>query len=285
MSGVIGMPELPEVETTCRDILNSPIMGQTITSTAVRWQRSIGEMATNEFVRRLAGRRFVDVSRRGKFIHLKLDDRQSLLVHLRMSGSLEVKLSDTSPDVHDRVIITFETHGLAFHDPRKFGRMILTDSPGKILDRLGPEPFDIALSNGGLYHVLQKKRANIKSVLLDQQTIAGIGNIYADESLFLSRIHPLRKACELTPEETQLLLQSIRSSLLQGIESRGTSLGNGEANFSSFGHSGENKTNLLVFQRTGKPCPVCNSPIEKIIVSQRSTHLCPHCQRDHNGNT
>lgn len=272
------MPELPEVETTCRDILASPIMGQPIVAIKVQWHRSIGNVDAKVFVDRLQKRKFTTIVRRGKYLHVKIDDGQSLLVHLRMSGSLHVRPTGTEADSHDRVIIVFESHELAFHDPRKFGRMVLTDTPEEILAKLGPEPFSTELSDGGFHRILLKKRGNIKSVLLDQHTIAGIGNIYADESLFLSRIHPMRAAYTLSSEESGLLIESIRESLSKGIESRGTSLGTGEGNFSSGGHAGGNGENLLVFHRTGKPCPICDTPIERIVVAQRSTHVCPHCQ-------
>lgn len=272
------MPELPEVETMCNDIAKSSIIGQRIIETDVLWEKSIGMMNGKDFSDRLTGKMFTKVTRRGKYIQLWVNDGQCLLVHLRMTGSLVVRNSLSAYDGHDRVVIHGTTHELAFHDPRKFGRMILTYHPETVIDALGVEPLDVDLTEKQFHTILRQKRARIKSVLLDQKIIAGIGNIYADESLFDARIHPCTIASSLTLAESRRLLDSIRSVLGQAIENRGTSLGDGESNFSSGGHAGSNRSNLKVFQRTGQPCPICHNPIERMVVCQRSTHFCATCQ-------
>lgn len=272
------MPELPEVETMCNDIYQSPIMGQRIVEASVLWQKSIGMMDDKDFSDRLAGKMFTKVTRRGKYMLLWINDGQCLLVHLRMSGSLVVRVRKPTCDIHDRVIIHGATHELAFHDPRKFGRMILTYHPENIIDTLGVEPLDGNLTAQQFHTILHKRRARIKSVLLDQKAIAGIGNIYADESLFEARIHPCSIASSLTVNDSKRLLDSIRLVLSQAIKYRGTSLGDGESNFISDGHIGSNQKNLKVFQQTGQPCPICHNPIERMVVCQRSTHFCATCQ-------
>ena len=143
-------------------------------------------MGEHEFITKVIGRSIIDISRRGKYIHLHLDDGQSILVHLRMSGSLVAM--PNSYDPHDRIVLHFGTLCLHLHDPRKFARMILTSSPQEILGTLGPEPFDPILDNGTFHETLHDTHRKVKAVLLDQTRIAGIGNIYADESLFLARI-------------------------------------------------------------------------------------------------
>lgn len=270
------MPELPEVETTCRDLQRNPLRGKPIEQVDINWHRSIGTMEEHAFIAKVVGRSIVDISRRGKYIHLHLDDGQSLLVHLRMSGSLVTRRNDV--DLHDRIVLRFGTLCLCLHDPRKFARMILTSSPEAILGSLGPEPFDPLLDNGTFHGMLHDTHRKVKAVLLDQTKIAGIGNIYADESLFLARIHPATPAHSIDEDQSNRLLHAIRAVLVEGLAHRGTSLGKGESNFASDGHAGNNGGNLRVFRRTGLPCPNCNTPIERIVVVQRSTHFCPHCQ-------
>ena len=273
------MPELPEVETTWRDMRDSPLIGEQITHVDIYWDKTIAQSTPKEFRRQILNKSILQVNRRGKYIHLQLQDDLSLLIHLRMSGSLTVRKISEFPDKHDRVILQAETCELAFHDPRKFGRMLLTKTPSTMFQQLGPEPFDETLSHGGFYQRIHTRRKQIKTLLLDQHVIAGIGNIYADESLFHAKIHPCTHSNMLSSQDSDRLLQAIRTVLLLGIEKRGTSLGSGEGNFSSNGHNGENSDNLRVFRKTHESCPNCNTPIIRIQVNQRSTHLCPHCQR------
>ncbi len=272
------MPELPEVETVCTDLRDSAIIGSLIVAVDVLWERTIGMMDADTFRKRLVGRKFLTVSRRGKFLVLGIDDGSTLLIHLRMSGSLVLMDNPDTPDDHDRVIIRFDAFSLRFHDPRKFGRMILTDEPGHFLGRLGPEPLSEDLDAVAFHHMLLTRRGRVKALLLDQHFIAGIGNIYADESLFIARLHPCRIACTLSAVESARLLSAIRQVLSAGIAHRGTSLGDGESNFKSDGSMGSHGNSLSVFGRTGRQCPRCSSPIERTIVAQRSTHFCPHCQ-------
>lgn len=273
------MPELPEVETVCRDLRSHNVIGVPIEEVAVLWERSIGSMGVDDFSIGLIHRKIEHIDRRGKYIHFHLDDGQSLFIHLRMSGSLSVRERYSTPDAHDRIILGFETSELVFHDPRKFGRMLLTKNPAVVTDKLGPEPLSAQLTETLFYERLHRKRGRLKSILLDQSFIAGIGNIYADESLFIAGLHPCRTGEDLSRDEASTLLHAIRFALNQGIESRGTSLGDGEGNFASGGRTGSNSTNLHVFRRTDLPCPRCSTKIERIVVGQRSTHFCPNCQK------
>ncbi|PKL27426.1 MAG: DNA-formamidopyrimidine glycosylase [Spirochaetae bacterium HGW-Spirochaetae-2] len=273
------MPELPEVETVCRDLRSHNVVGVPIEEVSVLWERSIGSMGVDDFYAGLTHRSIEHIDRRGKYIHIHLDDRQSLLIHLRMSGSLSVRKRNSPPDIHDRIILRFASSELVFHDPRKFGRMLLTRNPAVVTDRLGPEPLSAEFTETMFYERLHRRRGRLKSILLDQSFIAGIGNIYADESLFIAGLHPCRTGADLSRDEASALLHAIRFALNQGIESRGTSLGDGEGNFASGGRTGSNGTNLHVFRRTDLPCPRCSTKIERIVVGQRSTHFCPNCQK------
>lgn len=172
-------------------------------------------------------------------------------------------------------IRTEDGFSLSFHDPRKLGRAYWHPAPEEFLQFLGPEPLDESFTPQDLHRILAERRASVKAVLLDQRNLAGLGNIYTDEALFLAGIHPRRLASSLSWEETQRLYWAIREVLEKGIKNRGTT-------FSSYrdalGRKGENQLSLNVFRRTGKPCPRCGTPIERIKVAGRSSHFCPKCQ-------
>jgi formamidopyrimidine-DNA glycosylase len=273
------MPELPEVETLCRDLVAAGLVGARIVDAEVLNERSIQTLTPEEFRRRIRKRRITSLSRRGKYMRFDLDSGESLLVHLRMTGGFRLAGSAGRADTHDRVIFFFDDRRLIFHDTRKFGRLLLTPDPEEVLARLGPEPFDPALTAEDLHRLLGERKRAVKALLLDQSFLAGLGNIYADESLFAAGIHPQRRSSSISPAEARNLLCAVRRLLSSSIENRGTSLGDGESNFSSGGRHGNNASSLKVFRKTGEPCPRCGTPIERIIVSQRSTHLCPGCQK------
>lgn len=272
------MPELPEVETICRDLRASNIVGKTIENVIVLWEKSITNLPANQFTRQLLTTRITTITRRGKYIHLLLDSGKSLLIHLRMTGSLTLRTINQKKDHHDRIIFQFANQELVFHDPRKFGRIILTVNPQMWLEKLGIEPLGKNFTASELYRRIHSRKTRLKTLLLDQTFIAGIGNIYADESLFLAKIHPCRGGNTLSEDEVRSLHHAIQQTLTNAISNRGTSLGNGEGNFASAGQRGLYGLQLRVYRRTDQPCFVCQTPIEKIKVSQRSTHFCPHCQ-------
>lgn len=273
------MPELPEVETIIRDLRMAGLEGLRIERARVLWERSLGGMSTRTFCRRVRGRTLSQVHRRGKFIVLHLDNGHALLIHLRMSGRLMLD-SEPECDSHARVLFYLsDGRVLRFHNPRKFGRVYLVEQADEALNHLGPEPLERGLTPARLHRKLQKTRRPVKAVIMDQHVIAGVGNIYADEALFDSRLHPERPANSLTPEETGRLLKSLRKVLKKGIRNLGTSLGHGQTNFRSpRGEQGRNQEGLQAYGRAGLPCTVCGEHVQKIIVAQRGTHYCPRCQ-------
>lgn len=273
------MPELPEVETVCRDLRASGIIGEKIEHVVVLWGKSIANLSAEQFCFELLHTTITSITRRGKYVHLKLNTEKSLLIHLRMTGSLTVREILQTPDTHDRILIQFTNQELAFHDPRKFGRITLTPNPQTWLDRLGPEPLHKDFTVSVLYERIYRRKARLKTLLLDQQFIAGIGNIYADETLFFAKLHPCRRGESLSKDEVLSLHHAIQITLKNAIDNRGTSLGTGDGNFASDGKAGLHGRQLQVFRRTHSPCPICQTPIEKITLNQRSTHFCPHCQK------
>jgi formamidopyrimidine-DNA glycosylase len=275
------MPELPEVETVVRDLLAHGLRNAVIRSIDIRWPRLVSGVSPSRFSHAVANRILVDLSRRAKYIVATLDSGDRLLIHLRMTGKLRFAAPDEHPGKHDHAVIHF-TDGtrLFFNDTRKFGRFRLAVAGSDPLAALGPEPLSPAFTADVLRQRLAKKRRMIKPLLLDQATVAGLGNIYVDESLWQARLHPTRRADTLTAAEIRRLHDAIVSVLRRGVENCGTTLGTGQTNFYSVsGHRGQNADALNVFRRDGLPCPRCGAEIVRTVVGQRGTHLCPRCQR------
>ena len=275
------MPELPEVQTIVDDLNAADVIGPTISGARVFWARSIAEPSPGAFCRRIKGQQFTVIGRRGKYLVFELSAGDTLLLHLRMSGRLHLVAAGTPRIKHEHVILSFDDgRQLRFHDPRKFGRLHLIKDPGRILDRLGPEPLARSFTARVLGQLLKNRNRMLKPLLLDQTFIAGLGNIYVDEALWDARLHPCRLASALAKPEIRALRFAIPRVLKRGLKNLGTSLGSGETNFYSVAsRRGRNKDQLNVFRRTDLPCPRCNTTIERIIVGQRSTHLCPECQK------
>jgi formamidopyrimidine-DNA glycosylase len=193
-----------------------------------------------------------------------------------MTGSLLYRLSGDLPDAYVRAVITFDDGSeLRYADLRKLGQMWLVDSPEEAVGALGPEPLDAAFTAARLRQTLSGRRAPLKSVLLDQRAIAGIGNIYADEALFAARIHPLRLAAGLSEAEAKRLHRAVRRVLNDALGNRGSSF---RDYVDAAGREGTHQLRVKVFRRTGQPCYVCRTEIARIKVGGRSTHFCPHCQ-------
>jgi formamidopyrimidine-DNA glycosylase len=267
------MPELPEVETIVRE-LRQQVVGKNIARVRVHWERSI-EGRADEFRRRLAGMTIAAVSRRGKFIGFELHDNTFFTIHLRMTGKLVQKL-DEAGRKHMRVEFRFQDgSALYFVDARKFGRLRLWPCRSQSCPGLGPEPLRQATVLAALQRL--KTTRPIKTVLLDQAVLAGIGNIYADEALFASGIHPLTPAAALNPGQQELLARAIPHILKLAIGRRGTTLRNYRT---VADQSGENQEHLNVYGRAGQPCFACGTPVEKLRISGRSSHFCPHCQKN-----
>ena len=274
------MPELPEVETVVRDLRAHGLEQAVIRTVEVRWPRTVGG-SPDRFVRALCGQTIARLSRRAKYIVADLASGPRLLIHLRMTGKLRFADADERPGKHDHVVISLaDGRRLIFNDTRKFGRMLLAEAGSDPLAGLGPEPLDDAFTDSLLRQRLHGKSRMIKPLLLDQSTVAGLGNIYVDEALWQARIHPARRAGTLAPAEIRRLHAAIREVLQRAVDNCGTSLGNGESNFYSVaGRRGRNADALKVFRRDGQPCPRCGSTLARTVVAQRGTHFCPKCQR------
>ncbi len=266
------MPELPEVETIVRG-LRRQVVGKTMAAVRLFWPRSI-EGSAAEFHRQLKGMTVAGIFRRGKYIGVEGEDGTFFTIHLRMTGKLVRELA--APDrKHLRVQFMFsDGTALYFIDARKFGRLRLWPCRGLSCPGLGPEPLRASAVLAAL-RALRTMRP-IKSVLLDQAVLAGIGNIYADEALFAAGIHPLRPLSSLSGKEILRVSRSAPRVLHEAIGRRGTTLRNYR---SVDGRSGENQEHLNVYGRTGEPCCECGSPIERIRINSRSSHFCPGCQK------
>jgi formamidopyrimidine-DNA glycosylase len=271
------MPELPEVETVARE-LRPLLSGREFDSARVLWPRTIAAPDPDGFVHRVAGQRIVDISRKGKYILVALASGDTLIVHLRMTGRLTVVPSDSADleDTHVRAILHLVGgDALVFNDARKFGRIWLVPDATSVVGKLGPEPLGRDFTPEILASRLRKRRTSIKALLLDQTVIAGVGNIYADEALYLARLHPLRTGADLDDEEIARLHAAIQRVLTDAIGERGTTLRDYRP---PYGMEGAYQNHLRVYQQTDRPCPRCGAPIRRIRVTQRSTHFCPRCQ-------
>lgn len=264
------MPELPEVETIARALRE--VLGTAI----VRVDIFFGSSE----LQRVQGRKLLQIGRRGKFLVFSLSE-EFLLVHLRMSGKFLIKGAEEKREKHEQVLFELDDgRSLRFFDPRKFGRLYVTSDPMEVLGKLGPEPLDLDFEP--FWEKLKGRTRALKPLLLDQEFVAGIGNIYADEALWQAGLHPLKIASGLSRSEAMELHRAIQNVLLRGIELGGTSLGHGLANFQHVnGESGKHQGMLDVYGRTGKQCKRCKSVIEKMRVAQRGTHFCSSCQKLH----
>ena len=274
------MPELPEVQSVVYTLRSMKIPGSLISGAAVYWSKTIAEPDPVEFCKTIKGRTIRQITRRGKYIVFDLSGGLTLMIHLRMTGRLNWEPRDQPRNKHEHVVLNVgQTHTLRFQDTRKFGRIWLTAAPEQILDRLGPEPLEASFTVKRFATMLQTTNRQIKPLLLDQHFLAGLGNIYVDEALWEARIHPQRTSSSLTLREVRALHRAIPQVLHQGLRNLGTSLGTGKSNFYLPGNRpGGNAEELNVFRRTGKACSRCNGIIARIIVAQRSSHICPMCQ-------
>lgn len=274
------MPELPEVENTVRD-LKPLLVGRRFERIDIRWPRLLSGMRAEDFTARLLGRQIVNADRRGKHLLFALDDGQTLMVHLRMTGQLRVAPPSAPLSAYDHLVFALsDGMELRYQDPRKFGRFLLTSQPLAALEKLGPEPLSEAFTPVELFARIQGRRTAIKGLLLNQSVVAGLGNIYADEALFQAGIHPQSPSNALTLADCSRLHSAIRQTLATAIREGGSTLGqSGIANYRRpSGVSGHFQHRHQVYGRAGKPCLVCGGPIHRVQVAQRSTHFCPHCQ-------
>jgi formamidopyrimidine-DNA glycosylase len=270
------MPELPEVETIVRG-LREPLVGRQFTGLRVGWESLIARPPVEEFKRGLIGQRILGVKRRGKYLIFALSGGGGLIIHLRMTGRLTIQNPDDVLDKHDHLIFELDDgRELRFNNVRKLGRVYLVDDEDEVVGKLGPEPLDDDFTLADFAALLSARRGMIKTLLLNQRFMAGVGNIYADEALFAAYIHPERRADTLTAEEIECLYHAICRVLRQGIENRGTTL---SAYRDAEGREGSNQEVLQVFRHAGQPCLRCGTPIERTVVGGRGTYFCPRCQK------
>jgi formamidopyrimidine-DNA glycosylase len=270
------VPELPEVETIRRDL--APLVrGARIASVSVA-PGAEGIVATppaSAFDAALRGRRIADLQRRGKYLVFRLEPDGALVVHLGMTGALLLRRAGDPPDAYTRAVFVLDDgRELRFSDLRKFGNLWFVADPTEVVGKLGPEPLE-GLTAGALRAIFERRTAPVKAVLLDQQAIAGIGNIYADESLFRAGINPLRPANSLSRAELERLAAAIPRTLEEAMAHRGSSYRDYR---DAAGREGTHQFYVRVFRRTGEPCLVCGTPIQRVKVAGRGTHFCPKCQ-------
>jgi formamidopyrimidine-DNA glycosylase len=295
------MPELPEVETIAAD-LRPHLVGRTIIRCELRFPSIVRHPEPEVFVDSVVGLRVASVGRRGKYILIRTDADVALVVHLGMSGELRLLDPATPIALHTHAIFDLDDGSeggvppqggapgkagsrrtplrqLRYRDPRRFGRLLLGTEADLVasgkMPRLGPEPIDPAFNAEDLYRRFRTRRAKLKAILLDQSTIAGVGNIYADESLHRAGLRPDRLAGSLSRKSAGRLHQSLRDSLRVAIENRGSSV---DTYRDAWGSMGTQQEKLLVYGRAGEPCFTCGRPLSLVRIAGRSTVFCRHCQ-------
>lgn len=272
------MPELPEVETTRRD-LAPRIIGRTITAVWVADPPGMPGQAPLSIERlraALVGRRIEGLDRRGKYLIMALSGGVFLILHRRMTGNLVLARPQDPPGRYLRAVITLDHDlELRWEDQRRLGTWTLCTDPAAVLRGLGPEPLAPGWSVAELAAALRGRRAPVKAVLLDQRRVAGLGNIYADEALHQAGIHPARPAGSLRLEEIERLHAAVRAVLEQAISLQGSSA---RHHVGGLGQRGTMQEEWRVYGRAGRPCLTCGTPVQKMRVAGRGTHFCPRCQ-------
>jgi formamidopyrimidine-DNA glycosylase len=272
------MPELPEVE-TIKNELAPWLVGQSFTKVTISDAKLVCGCSAKEVRSGLVEQKIESLERRGKYLIFHLSNGRSLIIHLRMTGSL---LLDPEEDTrYARAAFHLSNgHRFVFNDRRRLGVMWLVDDADIVVCKLGPEPLDRSFTAAVLRQRLSRHHIPIKAALLDQHIVAGVGNMYADEALFAARIHPLRKADELSPEEVRTLHNSIRKILRAAIASKGASV---DTYVRPEGELGTAHSDFKVAHKRGEPCPVCGCPIERVALQSRGTYFCPKCQPSGHG--
>lgn len=272
------MPELPEVETV-KNTLKRLVLNKKIYDVTIRYNNIIASPSVEEFKKNIIGQTIIDIKRRGKWLLFELNDYY-LVSHLRMEGKYFLKNKTDDLSKHDHVIFDLKEKELRYNDTRKFGRMYLVNKEELYktapLKDLGLEPWDKDLNVNYLKNKYQNKKIPIKTLLLDQSIITGIGNIYADEILFLSHVNPLTVPSKLTDKNLEDIIKYTRKILEEAIKLGGTTIRSYE---SEEGVHGRFQNNLLVHNHENDCCPNCKESIIKITVNGRGTYYCPNCQK------
>jgi len=268
------MPELPEVE-TIRKALAPFLVGRTFSSVRITDTRPVHKLSPEEFCSGLAGRKITGLSRRGKYLIIGLSGGGNLIIHLRMTGALLWNPAAEEPFTRLEFFFADGNH-LVYTDVRRFGTMYLSADPNEVVGKLGIEPLSRRFTADALAKILKPHGLPVKSALLNQEHIAGIGNMYADEALFVAKIHPQQPANSLATAQIIRLHRAIKNVLKKGIKNGGASVRNYRGPDGSKGRAHEE---FCVAHREGHPCPACGGPIKRIVVGQRGTYYCPRCQR------
>jgi formamidopyrimidine-DNA glycosylase len=277
------MPELPEVETIARE-LRPLVVGRTIMDAFFDWPNQVKFPSPAEFVPAVRGREILAVDRRAKWLVLPLGPARDqgepavLAIQVKMTGQLDVVAPHAPRDKHVHVVFDLDNgKELRLRDTRKFGRVAVypLDKADEVLGELGPEPLDDEFTLADFRRLLRRRKGRLKTLLMNQEFLAGIGNIYADEALWRSKLHPLRSGAGLRPSQERDLYRSLRDVLNEAIERRGSSVDDYRAPEGR----GDMQNHLNVYGRTGKPCPRCGRPTRRIVIGARSTHFCSWCQR------
>lgn len=270
------MPELPEVETSCRGI-RPHLIQQIVTEIIIRQPKL--RWPIPDTISQLIGQNIDDVCRRGKYLMLQTQSGTAL-IHLGMSGSLRIVNCQLTPQKHDHVDIVLKNgQCLRFTDPRRFGSLLWTQADPYqhfLLASLGPEPLTTEFNGHYLYTISHKRSVTIKQFIMDSKVVVGVGNIYANEALFMAGIHPERKVRDIRLKNYRILAEKIKQVLQAAIELGGTTLRNFQ---SSEGKPGYFKQQLFVYGRRGLNCQQCNNILQEIRIDQRSSVYCLHCQR------
>lgn len=276
------MPELPEVETV-RRTLERQIIDKTITKVEIYYDTMIENVSKEEFQTKLVHQTFRKMDRYGKYLFFILDD-YTIVSHLRMEGKFFLKSIDTPLDKHEHIVFILDDEvSFRYHDTRKFGKMVLLPTTKKeeimkypSLSHLGKEANDAAFTKEELFQILSKKTTPIKTALLDQEVICGLGNIYADEVCFMANLNPKTPSNGLTMDDAAHILNASKIVLEKAIQAGGTTI---RSYTSSLGITGLFQLELLIHSKEKEPCPTCQTPIMKIKVGGRGTYFCPNCQQ------
>jgi formamidopyrimidine-DNA glycosylase len=247
-----------------------------VTGARVGWARTLRDEDPARFVAGVSGRRIEAIGRRGKQLVVDLAGGAFLTVHLKMTGQLFVVPAARARDPYERLALSLDDgRELRFRDIRKFGRVGLYGADDDPFDDIGPEPLDPRFTLREFRTRIRRRRARLKPLLVDQAFLAGVGNIYADEALWRSRLHPLRTAATLRPADERALYRNVREVLAEAVERRGSSIDD----YTAPDGDGEMQERLDVYQRTGQPCRRCGRPVRRIVIGIRATHFCTWCQR------
>lgn len=269
------MPELPEVETV-KNELSPLVVGRKVMDVTLLWEGIVRQPSATEFRSRLTGQKITGINRRGKYLLFSLSNSETLIAHLKMSGALIAGRGKSEAVRFARAVLYFDDgSNLFFRDPRKFGRMWLVSDASSVVGKLGPEPLEADFTTQVLARRMLGRKAPIKALLCDQNIIAGVGNLYADEALFLARIHPLTEGGNFSQDRLKHLHAAIRQVLQKGIKNKGASI---ENYVRPDGNPGTAHLEFLMPRIAGEPCTRCGTPVERITVRGRGTYFCPKCQ-------